>query len=131
MRWTICSTDISREKRATPAPPTTAAWRATLAAKALLPTDGRAATMIRSAACVQRRRARVGQGGDGGRAADEPQLAGRLELRRDRDEVGRLPAFVEGDNRFVDAAVARAVEVAGLQERRDRDDRLGIDEQGA
>ena len=66
-----------------------------------------------------------------GPAADLLQVLATFERLGDRDEVDRLPPLEELEHRLVDRAVGLAIEVLRLEEFRDLDDRLAIDQDGA
>jgi hypothetical protein len=66
-----------------------------------------------------------------GGAADLSELVAPLELVGDCDEVGGLATLVEVKHGLVDPGVLLLVEILRLQEGRDLNDRVGIDEQGA
>ncbi len=73
----------------------------------------------------------VAEGGEVAGAADRLELAVALERLRDRDDVDRLAVLEELQHRGVDAAVGLAVEVLRVEEVRDLDDRVAVDEDGA
>ena len=73
----------------------------------------------------------VAERGEVARAADRLQLAVALERLRDRDDVYRLAVLEQVQHRREDAAVGLAVEILGVEEVRDLDDRVAVDEDGA
>ena len=80
---------------------------------------------------VDRGRRLVGQARQVAATADRLELIAPLERLRDRDDVDRLTALEQLENRRVDRAVRLAVEVRRAQELRDLDDRVAVDEDGA
>jgi hypothetical protein len=80
---------------------------------------------------MDRGRGRAGQARQVAAAADRLQLFGPLEGFRDRDDVDRLAALEQLEDRPVDRAIRLAVEVLRAQELRHLDDRVTVDEDRA
>ena len=77
---------------------------------------------------VDGRRGRIRQLRQVGPPADLLEVLAALQGFGNRDQIHRLPALEQLEHRLVDVAVRLAVEVHRLQEFRDLDDRLAVDE---
>ncbi len=80
---------------------------------------------------VDRGRHRVHQAGQVRRSPDLVEPIPPCQLVPQRDEVDRLALSVEREHRLEDVTVLLAIEVRGVQEVRDAQDRLRVDEDGA
>ena len=80
---------------------------------------------------VDGRRRRVRQRAEVGAATDRLEVTCSLQRLRDGHDVDRLAPLREVQHHRVDAAVGLAVEVLGLEEVRDLDHGVAIDEDGA
>ena len=80
---------------------------------------------------VDGRRRGVRQGAEVGAPADRFQVLVALERLGDRDDVNRLAPFEQVQDHRVDLGMGLAVEVLGLEELGDLDDRVAVDEDRA